>query len=930
MESCWWVFKQLFDQGSVYRAYQIMPYSTALCTPLSHMESKQNEKMTQDPAVVVAFPLVNVEGMENTSLLAFTTTPWTLPSNLFVAVHPDFEYLVIIDEASGKQYCILEACLGSIYKNLKKAKYQVVKKVMGKDMIGWKYEPLFPYFREAYSDCFQVIGADYVEAGEGTGLVHQAPAFGQEDYDAAVAAGFVTPKRLPPCPVDDKGCFTQEVPEYVGQHVKVADKAILKDLRSTGRLIVESQSMHNDKFCWRSDTQLIRKAVSSWFIRVTDSIPEMLENLEGTNWVPQVVKEKRFANWVANAHDWNVSRNRYWGTPIPLWVSEDFEEIVCVGSIEELRELSGYEGPLEDIHRDKVDHITIPSKKGKGTLRRVDEIFDCWFESGSMPYASAHYPFKNKEKFEEGMFPADFIAEGLDQTRGWFYTLTVLGNKLFHKSPFKNCIVNGIVLAEDGKKMSKRLKNYPDPSLIMDQYGSDALRLYLINSPVVRAESIRFKESGVKEIVARVLLPLWNSYRFFSEQAVLFKKITGEDFVAAKALTHDDLSNVMDQWILANCQSLLVYIEEEMAGYRLYTVVPRLLRVIDDLTNWYIRFNRKRLKGGAGLGVEDTKIALNTLIQVLFTIVRALAPFTPFITEHIYGLLKPYLGPVVEQYKDSRSVHFLPFPTVQQSLFDSAVERKVAAMQKVIQLARTARERCNIPLKTPLLSIAVIADPHILADVESLSGYVKEELNIRNVILTSDETKYDIVLEAKVDWPTLGKKLKKDVQVVKKALPNLTQDELRRYQKEKKIDVGGIELGETDLNIIRVLGDQAQAKSEDGPKWEPGFAEDVIVLLDTASHPELAEEGVARDIIMRIQKMRKKAGLVPTDDVRMEYTVVKKDEAVDVESVVKGKESMFEAALRGKLEEGRKGGDVILEEEQIMGDLTLMLRLTKL
>lgn len=365
-------------------------------------------------------------------------------------------------------------------------------------------------------------------------------------------------------------------------------------------------------------------------------------------------------------------------------------------------------------------------------------------------------------------------------------------------------------------------------------------------------------------------------------------------------------------------------------GYRLYTVVPRLLRVIDDLTNWYIRFNRKRLKGGAGLGVEDTKIALNTLIQVLFTIVRALAPFTPFLTEHIYGLLKPYLGPVVEQYKDSRSVHFLPFPTVQQSLFDSATERKVAAMQKVIQLARTARERCNIPLKTPLLSIAVIADPHILADVESLSGYVKEELNIRDVILTSDETKYDIVLEAKVDWPTLGKKLKKDVQLVKKALPNLTQEELRRYQKEKRIDVGGIELGETDLNIIRVLGDQAQAESKDGSKWEPAFAEDVIVLIDTAPHPELAAEGVARDIIMRIQKMRKKAGLVPTDDVRMEYTVVKEDDAVDVGAVVNGKEGMFEAALRGKLEEGSKGGDVILEEEQVMGDLTLMLRLTKL
>ncbi len=527
MESLWWVFKQLFDKGAVYRGYKVMPYSTALNTPLSNFESQQNYKDTQDPAVVVTFPLLDDP---ETNLLAWTTTPWTLPMNTALAAHPDMEYVKILDEASGKNYILMESLLKTLYKDPKKAKYKIVNRMKGKDMLGWRYEPLFDYFYEEFKEFgFRVVNATYVTSESGVGIVHQAPAFGEDDYKVAMDAGIISDKRLPPNPVDEKGCFTSEVRDFAGQHVKAADKAIIKYLKGTKRLIVDGQITHSYPFCWRSDTPLIYRAVPSWFVKIPEIVPKMLDGIEQSHWVPSFVKEKRFASWIANARDWNVSRNRYWGTPMPLWASEDMKEIVCVGSVEELKELSGFEGELSDIHRDKVDNITIPSKEGKGTLRRIEEVFDCWFESGSMPYASSHYPFENKDQFHDS-FPGDFIAEGLDQTRGWFYTLVVLGTHLFGCLPFKNCVVNGIVLAEDGKKMSKRLKNYPDPAIIMDQYGSDALRLYLINSPVVRAEPLRFKETGVKEIVAKVLLPLWNSYKFFEGQVSLLKKIEDIDY----------------------------------------------------------------------------------------------------------------------------------------------------------------------------------------------------------------------------------------------------------------------------------------------------------------------------------------------------------------------------------------------------------------
>ncbi|GJD01943.1 isoleucyl-tRNA synthetase [Colletotrichum higginsianum] len=893
MESEWWVFKQLFDKGAVYQGHRVMPYSTALTTALSNFEANQNYQDVSDPAIVIAFPL---RDDPETNLLAWTTTPWTLPSHLGLAAHPDFEYIKIVDEKSGKKYILLEKLLGTLYKDVKKAKFKILEKIKGKDMLGWKYEPPFNYFYEEYKDvAFQVLNATYVTDDSGTGIVHQAPAFGEDDYNVALAAGIVTESRPPPDPIDDGGHFTGRVSDFVGMHVKEADKHIIKHLKTAGKIV-------------------------------------MLENIKGSHWVPSFVKERRFASWIENARDWNVSRNRYWGTPIPLWVSEDMEERVCIGSIEELRELSGYTGDLTDLHRDNIDHITIPSKMGKGTLRRIEEVFDCWFESGSMPYASQHYPFENADKFEKS-FPGDFIAEGLDQTRGWFYTLLVLGTHLFGRIPFKNCVVNGIVLAEDGKKMSKRLKNYPVPDIVMDKYGSDALRLYLINSPVVRAEPLRFKESGVKEVVQKVLLPLWNSYKFFEGQVSLLKKVEDIDYAwDPKALTNNE--NVMDRWILASCQSLLQFVNEEMSAYRLYTVVPRLLGLIENTTNWYIKLNRRRLKGENG--VEDTQHALNTLFEVLFTLCRGLAPFTPFITDTIYQKLRPFI-PKEAEAEDARSVHFLPFPEVRQELFDEVVERRVGRMQRVIDLVRVSRERRSVGLKTPLKTLVVIhRDPQYLEDLESLSSYIREEMNIRDLVLTSDEAKYNVQYSVTADWPVLGKKLKKDMARVKKALPTLSSDAVKEYSEKKEILVDGIKLEEGDLVVRRGLKEDESSKN-----LETNSDNDVLTILDAELYVELAHEGLAREIINRVQRLRKKAQLQPTDDIKMEYKVISDPDNIGLEEVFVSQTKAIEKALRrpvdkhdvtkleGEISTKQQKG-LIMEEEQEVQHATFLLRLLEL
>ncbi|KAH7404650.1 hypothetical protein KP509_15G036400 [Ceratopteris richardii] len=893
MESVWWVFKQLYDKGLVYRGFKVMPYSIGCNTALSNFEAGLNYKEVSDPSIMVTFPLL--EDVDRAAMVAWTTTPWTLPSNLALCVNPKFTYVKAQCKATGAVYIVAESLLsqlptkkgkseasnGSIAKssdvsvktnnndgnkvadkngNLKKEKtkdansssYNILSRMSGLDLAGKRYQPLFEYFLELSDVAFRVLSDEYVTDVSGTGVVHCAPAFGEDDYRVCLMAGIIDSNEDLPDPVDADGCFTEKVEDFKGLHVKDADKAIIAAVKTKGRLVSAGSISHSYPFCWRSESPLIYKAVPSWFVAVEKIKDNLLKNNKLTYWVPDFVKDKRFHNWLENARDWAVSRTRFWGTPLPIWRSSDGKEIVVIGSVKELEDLSGHK--VTDLHRHKIDHITIPSRRGPefGVLKRVEDVFDCWFESGSMPYAYIHYPFENTELFEHN-FPGDFVAEGLDQTRGWFYTLMVLSTALFDKPAFKNLICNGLVLAADGKKMSKKLRNYPPP---MDV---DALRLYLINSPVVRAESLRFKEEGVFAVVKDVFLPWYNAYRFLVQNA---GRLVIEGHKPFTPLSHKDLQNsdnVLDHWINSASQSLVRFVHEEMEAYRLYTVVPYLLKFVDNLTNIYVRFNRKRLKGRTG--DMDCRIALSTLFYVLLTTCKAMAPFTPFFTETLYQNIRKLLGPTAE-----RSIHFCSFPPVEGES-DERIERSVTRMMTVIDLARNIRERRNKALKIPLMEMVVVhPDEEFLDDISGKLGeYVKEELNVRGLITCNNPLKY-ATLRAEPDFSLLGKRLGKAMGVVAKEVKSMTQDDILNFEKSGEVVVSGHHLSAGDIKVIRDFKHPDGVNKEDIDAAGDG---DVLVVLDLRQDDTLMDVGTAREIVNRVQKLRKKAGLEPTDSVEI-------------------------------------------------------------
>ena len=832
IESVWWALKSIWEKGLLYKGNKVVPYCPRCGTSLSSHEVAQGYKEVEDPSIFVKFPLA---GEEDTYFLVWTTTPWTLPSNVALAVKDNYTYVKV--EHNGEKLILAESRLGVL-----DGEYTLLESFPGSKLASIKYEPVFPFFEDEKDRAFYVVTADFVSLDEGTGIVHIAPAFGEDDsligqkYDLPVVQ-----------PVDAEGKFTEEVAPWSGVFVKEADKGILKDLRNRSILYKSERYKHTYPFCWRCDTPLLYYGRSSWFIKTTAIRDKLLEINKGINWHPEHIRDGRFGNFLENVIDWCLSRERYWGTPLNIWVCDDCGCQHAVGSIQELKDMS--KEAIEDIelHKPYVDDVILKCPKCSGDMKRVPEVIDCWFDSGAMPFAQFHYPFENKDYFEKH-FPADFISEAIDQTRGWFYSLLVISTLLFDKSSYKNCLVMGHVLDEHGIKMSKHKGNVLDPWKVLNEQGADAMRWYLYSASPPWSPS-RFYQDAVSESQRRFLGTLWNVYSFF----VLYANIDGFD-PKKYDMAYNNRSE-MDRWLLSKVNSTNKKVRRDLDNLDITGAARTLESLIDDISNWYVRRSRERYWKSE---MDDDKIAAYlTLYEALVSFIKMAAPFVPFVTEEIYQNL------VRSVYPDAdHSIHLCDYPEINEELIDETLEHKMKLARKIVELGRAARNKGKIKNRQPLQKMMVqlrnFDDKELIMD---LSDIIKEELNIKEIEYIDVAEEY-FTYTVKPRFDLLGPKYGKLMSAIAKAISSAKATELladarKNGQVTIRVDGQDITILENELDIRAFDKEGFCAEGEGG----------YYVVLDTTITPELLLEGIARELVSKIQNMRKEAGFEVEDKI---------------------------------------------------------------